>query len=89
MSSANNAIAFDLDQIELDLKTHGEATVQFDRPIGETLSIVPNNGSADPKDWLQTPSTDYISRLNAMCRKWGAKLTVRFYGHYNDVFDGR
>ena len=89
MSSANNAIAFDLDQIELDLKTHGEATVQFDRPIGETLSIVPNNGSADPKDWLQTPSTDYIARLNAMCREWGAKLTVRFYGHYNDVFDGR
>ncbi|MEL6878101.1 MAG: hypothetical protein AAGL68_08405 [Pseudomonadota bacterium] len=89
MSAKDNVAAFDLDQVEIELKKYGESTVQFDRPIGETLSIVQTNGSWDGKDWPQTPRADYLARVNAMCREWGPKLTVRFYGHYGDVFDGR
>ncbi|MEM9501993.1 MAG: hypothetical protein AAF941_09120 [Pseudomonadota bacterium] len=89
MVTENNVMAFDLDQVEMELRRHGETTVQFDRPIGEMLSIVPANGSTDPKDWPQIPRADYLVRVNSLCREWGPKLKVRFYGHHGDVFDGR
>ncbi|MEP5938086.1 MAG: hypothetical protein ABJ239_07160 [Erythrobacter sp.] len=89
MSGSNNSWTFDLDQIEADLERHGRATTQFNNPIGDTLSIVQVGGSSDPDDWPQISSAEYLARLNAMCRIWGEKLEVRFYGHHSDAFDGR
>ena len=88
MSAADNTSAFDLDEVEKELNEIGEASVQFDRPISETLSIVSGSSGFDPEDWPQVASAEYLERLNAMCRTWGPKLTVRFYGHYSAMFDG-
>jgi len=88
MSASGNTWAFDLDQVEAELKQGGEATVQFNDPIGQDLSIVPSTGSGNPDTWPLMSSTDYLVRLNSMCSQWGARLTVRFFGHNSDVFDG-
>ncbi len=88
-TSSNNTWAFDLNQVETELQQGGEATVQFSDPIGEKLAIVPSNGGGDPEAWPLVSSADYLAHLNALCRQWGAKLTVRFYGHHSDIFDGK
>lgn len=79
-------MAFDLDQIESELKAGGDVTVQFDKPIGDTLLIV-DPAQDDFAKWPQVPADAYLERLNTVCADWGAQLTVRFYAHYSDVFD--
>ena len=83
----DNCMAFDLDQVEQDLAAGHEATVQFDRPIGDVLLIVdPEEDDFDK--WPLVPSAPYLERLDALCARWGDQLHVRFYAHYSEVFDG-
>lgn len=86
MGRVFNCLAFDLDSVEAELKAGHDASVQFDKPFGEMLTIV------DPKEddfdkWLQVPSAPYLERLDAMCAQWGDRLGVRFYDFWGKPFD--
>ena len=40
--------------------------------------------------FVKPPASDTIlERLNTLCRKFGSKFEIRFYGFYGDTFDGR
>jgi protein phosphatase 1 regulatory subunit 7 len=79
-------MAISLDEIEAELESGRETTVQFDKPIGDTLLIVDPEEEDDEK-WPRLPSGPYLERLDEMCARWGDRLTVRFYAHYSQVFD--
>ncbi|MEP3227315.1 MAG: hypothetical protein ABJO01_15155 [Parasphingorhabdus sp.] len=83
----DHCTTFKLDQVEAELQAGYESTVQFDKPIGESLLMVDPEES-DFNKWPIEPSVPYLKRLDAMCAKWGERLTVRFYAHYGQIFDG-
>lgn len=79
-------MAFNLDEIEAELESGRDATVQFDKSIGDTLLLVDPAEEAVGR-WPRQPSAPYLERLDGMCARWGDRLTVRFYAHYSQVFD--
>ena len=82
-------LAFCLDSIEKDLKEHGEASVQFDRPFGDVFHILTGQAGEDFENLPTIGRDEYLSRLRKLCVEWGDRLTVRFYAHYYELFDGK
>lgn len=78
----------DLAEAEAALAAGGDWTIQFSDPFVPPFRVA----ELDPEIGLRPGATvdfdDYISRVNELCVRYGANLTVRFYGYYNDVFDG-
>ncbi len=87
ISTLDLCTVFDLNKAEKDLRFGREPSIQFDKPVGDTLLVV-DPSQADFEKWRQVPSGPYLEHLDALCAKWGHKLKVRFYGHYGQVFDG-
>lgn len=84
MTSQTYPSVHDLAEVESILQADGLATIQFDKPLAETLqqfSLL--DGSYGP-----TIARDaYLEQLGQMCAAWGDKLTVRFFGFYSQTFD--
>lgn len=82
----------DLDLIEADFRAGNQATVQFTEPIGDTLDITLEEESEQARGFeipsRQIAASEYIARVRQMLTKWGEKLTIRFYDHFGEVFDG-
>ena len=83
-------LVFDLDAVEANLEAGHEDTVQFDRPISDTLYLYDLDGDMlDPDYGTEVSAKDYVARLRQMLAKWGEALTLRFYDHFSHVFDGK
>lgn len=82
----------DLDLTERQLQEGHEATVQFCRPIGDILHVLVVD-TDNPPVGLELPNRpvsadDYVTRLRGLLNIWGERLTLRFYAHYSEIFDG-
>ena len=77
----------DLDTVAAELAAGHEWTLQFADPFAPPFRTAvpdPVQGlrAGDPIDF-----DAYIGRANALCAEHGPRLTIRFYGHYDDDFD--
>ena len=82
-------LLFDLEPVERSLAKGNEETVQFAEPFSAPAHLaVPDEHrgliAGTPLD-LDT----YIQRVNALCAQYGTAMTVRFYAHYGETFEGR
>ena len=81
-------LLFDLEPLERSLAAGNEETVQFAEPFSAPAHFaVPD----EQRGLVAGPPLDldgYIRRVNGLCARYGTALTVRFYAHYGETFDG-
>ncbi|QKG72133.1 hypothetical protein [Erythrobacter mangrovi] len=81
--------ASNLEEVEAELRQGKDATIQFNGPIRDAVRMLKPSDAWDQENGPIIAADDYVERVRAMCREWGEALTVRFYDHRGDVFDGR
>ncbi len=81
------ALFWDLDQVEAELRATGGGAVEFSEPPEAPARLLLTGADGEAGSGPEIDVGAYFDRLNAMCRTWGARLTVRFYGFHGEVFD--
>ena len=74
----------DLDEVAAQLSKDGAGHVQFDNPFTETLQTFRFQTATEGPDVSRDA---YLAQLNDLCKTWGEKLTVRFWGFHGKDFD--
>ncbi len=78
----------DLDLAVGELRAGREVTIQFAHAIGDTLHVFSPDEMGEPDDGTPVSAEDYVERVRALCRQFGEQVTIRFYDHFEEVFDG-
>ena len=81
-------IVDDLDPVEDALAAGHDSAIQFSAPFTETLMLVAFGSDGNFADGPTFSKAEYLARVNGLCATYGTSLTVRFFGHYSDEFDG-
>ena len=85
------ALVADLDVVEAELAEGHLWEVQFDRTPGPKVFVMrlDADGALSEAESHSVETDAYFERLNQLCAKFGPQLSVRFFGHYGETFDGK
>lgn len=87
----DQVLVSDLDVVEAELADGHPWQVQFDKTPGPEVFVMRFDGDRTLSESKSRPAPTkaYFERLNRLCGTFGPQLSVRFYGHYGEVFDAR
>ena len=88
MTFSDNPSCPDLKDVKKALASGAPYQVQFGVRVQDQIDIIKIVKSKIVVKKTVDYQT-YFEGLNKLCQKYGAKLNIRFYGHYSDVFDGK